>query len=155
MAWDNSFVPVVYHGITATQVQKWVDNFAFLYARPRLPEFRVASFGDLVIAGTTVGGDLRLPGITGTIIDCGAYHDTPGVTGTEVIDIKLNGTTIMNTTKISVATGQKSSEDGGATQPVLTTTAYTANDILTIDVVTPHSGTPAKGLVVWIAIRET
>jgi len=154
MSWLNTFVPIVYHGITATQVQQWVDNFAFLYARPRIPEFRVASFGDLVIAGTTVGGDLRLP-ITGTIIDCGCYHDTPGITGTEVIDIKLNGTTIMASVKINVATGQKSSEDGGAAQPVLTTTAYTAHDILTIDVVTPHSGTPARGLVVWIAIRET
>jgi hypothetical protein len=154
MAWDNSFVPIVYRGITATQIQKWVDNFAYLYARTRIVSFRVYGNLDNVIAGTAIAGDLRAAVLTGVITDCGCYHDTPGNTGTEVVDIKLNGTTIMASQKINVASGQKSSEDGGAAQPVLTTTAYTANDIFTADVITPHT-TPALGMTVWVAIRET
>jgi hypothetical protein len=115
---------------------------------------RLDSSATAFVTGTTCGGDWRLPTVTGTIIDCGAWTDTAGVTGTAVIDIHKNGTTIMTTNKINIASAQKSSEDGGATQPTITAGGYTPNDILTIDKDTAHSF-PALGLVVWFDLRES
>ena len=116
-------------------------------------EVRVLDPATNVSVLATVGGDFRLPTITGTIVDVGAYVDTAGVTGNMTVDIHLGGITIMTTNKITLATAQKSSDDGGATQPALTTTAYTANGIFTFDVDAIQT-TPAKGLVVWLDIRE-
>jgi hypothetical protein len=115
---------------------------------------RLADSATAFVTGTTVGGDWRLPTVTGTIIDCGAYTDTAGVTGTAVIDIHKNGTTIMTTNKISIASAQKSSEDGGATQPTITAGGYAPNDVLTVDKDASH-GFPALGLVVWVDLRES
>ena len=115
---------------------------------------RLADNTTAFVTGTTAGGDWRLPTVTGTIVDCGAWTDTAGVTGTAVIDIHKNGTTIMTTNKISIASGQKSSEDGGATQPTITAGGYAPNDILTVDKDAAH-GFPALGLVVWVDLRES
>lgn len=101
--------------------------------------------------GTTVGGDFRLP-FNCTILDVGAYVDTAGTTGNTVIDINIAGTSIMSTNKITIASTQKSSEDGGATQPTITTSSYTANQILTVDI-DSISTTAPKGLVVWMKIK--
>jgi len=131
-----------------------IDQYVASKRNVKHIEIRLIDSATDLTTGTSKGGDFRLPTITGTIVDVGAYHDTAGVTGNEVVDIHLAGTTIMTTDKITTATAQKSSEDGGATQPVLTTTAYTANAILTFDVDSIQT-TPAKGLVVWMDIRES
>ncbi len=59
----------------------------------------------------------------------------------------------MSSTKITIETGELSSRDA-TTQPVLTTTAVTAGDMFTFDIVTPLQTTPAKGLTIRIEIDE-
>ncbi len=120
---------------------------------------RVVEAGTDVGVDTTVGGDFEIP-FDGTIIQDDsdpsflvAYTDTAGVTGTMVVDVHLNGTTIMTTNKLDIETTEKSSSDA-TTQPDLTTTAVVAGDIITIDVDAIHT-TAAKGLTVRIPIRVT
>jgi hypothetical protein len=81
-----------------------------------------------------------------------ANNTTAGATGTMVLDIHLNGTTIMDTNKLDIETGEKTTETA-TTQPGLTTTAFTAGDILTVDIDTIHT-TPAKEAKVSIAVLE-
>jgi hypothetical protein len=141
---------------TGTDATKIIAASAFVASKRNVRHIpiRLNDSVTAFVTGTTAGGDWRLPTVTGTIIDCGAYTDTAGVTGTAIIDIHKNGTTIMTTNKIAIASAQKSSEDGGATQPTITAGGYTPNDILTIDKDTAHSF-PALGLVVWFDLRES
>lgn len=111
----------------------------------------VAAATDTATA-TTVAGDFRIP-FTGTIKRVGCYVATAGTTGTMTIDIHKAGTTIMTTNKITLDTTEKSSETA-ATAPALTTTAYTADDILTFDIDAIHT-TAAKGLECWLDIELT
>lgn len=93
--------------------------------------------------GTTISGDIEVP-FTGTLTGIGAYNDTAGTTGSIMtIDVHIGGATIMATNKITIDVDEKTSRTA-ATQPVLTTTAITAGDILTIDVDGIHT-TAAKG----------
>lgn len=91
--------------------------------------------------------------IAGTISSVGAFSETAGVTGTARYDIHLNGTSIMETTKISIESGELSSRDA-TTQPVLTTSAIAIGDRLTFFSDTIHSGTAAKGLSFFLNIQE-
>ena len=111
----------------------------------------VASETD-VATGTSITGDVRLP-FSGTIKSVGCYVTTAGTTGTMTVDIHLGGTTIMTTNKISIETGEKTSEDA-ATAPALTTTAYTADSILTFDIDAIQT-TAAKGLECWMDLEQT
>ena len=118
----------------------------------------VDSATDVTVA-TDVGGDFVIP-FAGVILQDDtlteqfyAANTTAGTTGTMVVDVHLNGTTIMTTNKLDIETTEKSSETA-ATQPDLTTTAVAAGDILTFDVDAIHT-TAAKGLKVGIAIRAT
>jgi len=99
---------------------------------------------------SSIAGDIRAM-VSGTIIDAYAYVDTAGVTGTQTVNIKKNGTTIFSTV-ISIDSTVKNSKDS-ASQPVLSVTSVTANDIFTVDVSAVHT-TPAKGLTVVIAIAQ-
>ena len=99
---------------------------------------------------STVSGDFEFP-YTGTITEIGAYNDTAGATGTMVVDVHLNGTTIMTTDKLDIDTTEKTTRTA-ATAPALTTTAITAGDILTCDIDAVHT-TAAKGLTIRIGIR--
>jgi len=108
--------------------------------------------------GTNLYGDFEMP-FNGTFLQddsnkylLSANNSTAGITGTMVVDVNLNGTTIMTTNKINIETEEKSSTDA-TTQPDLTTTTFSAGDILTIDVDAIHT-TAAKGLSVTIAVRE-
>jgi len=110
-----------------------------------------------VATDTTIGGDWTIP-FTGVIVQSdadkdyfAAYTDTAGETGTMIVDVHLNGTTIMDTNKLDIETLEKDTTTA-ATQPDLTTTAVTKGDILTYDVDAIHT-TPAKGLKVMVAIR--
>jgi hypothetical protein len=80
-----------------------------------------------------------------------AATDTAGTTGTMVVDVHLNGTTIMTTNKLDIETAEKSTTTA-ATQPDLTTTDVSAGDILTFDIDAVHT-TEAKGLTVYMAVR--
>ncbi len=146
---------------TGTEAAKAMapDQFVASDRNIRFVEVRLVASDTDVATGTSIGGDFRAP-FTGTIVQddtnkhyfC-AYNDTAGTTGTMVVDVHLNGTTIMTTNKLDIETGEKTTADA-ATQPDLTTTAITAGDILTFDVDAIHT-TAAKGLVVRIPIRLT
>jgi hypothetical protein len=82
-----------------------------------------------------------------------AFNETAGVTGTATVDILLNGTSIMTTDKISIVTTEKDSFVAG-TQPVLTTTAFSAGDIVQITQPAIRT-TPGKGLSLLMAVRQS
>lgn len=118
----------------------------------------IASTSDVAI-DTDIGGDFTIP-FSGTILQDDTLHDqlaattdTAGTTGTMIVDIHLNGTTIMATNKLDILSTEKGSQTNG-TQPDLTTTAISAGDILTFDIDAVHT-TEAKGLKVLMAIRES
>ena len=111
-----------------------------------------------VETGTNLGGEITIP-FSGTILQDDstkqwlmATNSTAGTIGTMVVDININGSTIMNTNKLDIETGEKSTEDA-TTQPDLTTTNLNIGDIITIDIDSVHT-TPAKGLTVYVAVRE-
>lgn len=102
---------------------------------------------------TTVGGDFVSP-VAGTIVDIYAYSDTAGTTGTAIVDVNLNGTTIMTTNKLKWDSTEKSTRTYSGTAPGLTTTTLAINDIITVDIDTNHT-TKSKGLTVVLAVRES
>lgn len=110
-----------------------------------------------VATDTDIGGNFPVP-FAGTIIQddsnpdyFAAYTDTAGTTGTMIVDVHLNGTTIMDTNKLDIETGEEDTTTA-TTQPDLTTTAVSAGDLLSFDIDAIHT-TAAKGLKVMIAIR--
>jgi len=113
--------------------------------------FRASSSLDLLTTGASVGGSFESP-ISGVIEEIGAYVDTAGITGTMVVDVNKNGTTLMTTDKISIDSTETSSRTA-ATAPTLTTTSLAVGDLLTVDIDSLHTG-PAKGLVVRLGIRQ-
>src|SRR3990167_1694513 len=102
-------------------------------------------------ASTAVGGDLVIP-FTGTIVDIEADSDTAGTTGTAIVDVNLDGSTIMTTDKLKWDSTEKSTRTYSGTAPGLTTTAVTAGGIITLDIDTNHT-TKSKGLTLYLAIR--
>lgn len=138
--------------VTPDGLQGSVRNIRYLI-------FSLVDSATDVVADTDLGGDFVIP-FGGTILQSdtlknqlAATNTTAGTTGTMVVDIHLNGTTIMDTNKLDIETTEKSTVDA-ATQPDLSTTAIAANDILTFDIDAVHT-TAAKGLKVYMAIRET
>lgn len=108
-------------------------------------QVRVVDKNTDLSVSTNIFGNIVVP-YDGTITSVHGYVDTAGTTGTTVVDVNLNGTTIMTTDKIDIETGETTSETA-TTQPALTTTAVTAGDILSVDV-DAISTTAPKGLVV-------
>lgn len=68
---------------------------------------------------------------------------------TIIVDVNLNGSTIMTTNKISIDASEKTS-DTAATAPGLTTTALTENGVITVDIDQIGSSTAGKGLKVYL-----
>ena len=108
--------------------------------------------------GTNLAGDFVSP-IAGTILQNDsspfylyATNSTAGTTGTMVVDININGTSIMTTNKLDFDTTEKTTTTA-ATPPDLTTTSIAVGDIVTIDIDSTHT-TAAKGLKVYMAIRQ-
>lgn len=100
-----------------------------------------------------ITGDFECP-MSGNIVDVGAYITGPdtGIDGIMVVDILLNGISIMEVDKIRVMSGEKSSRTSPY-PPVLTTTSIIAGDILNFSILNIHT-TPAKGVSVWLKIQE-
>ena len=130
-----------------------IDQFVASARNVRYILFRViAKATDWDADGTTaVGGDLVIP-FTGTIVDIEADVDTAGTTGTAIVDVNLDGSTIMTTNKLKWDSTEKSTRDYSGTAPGLTTTAVTAGQIITVDIDTNHT-TKSKGLTLFLAIR--
>lgn len=104
--------------------------------------------------GTTgVSGAVPIP-FTGTLTEIYADSDTAGTTGTAIVDVNLDGSTIMTTNKLKWDSTEKSTRTYSGTAPGLTTTAVTAGQLLTFDIDTNHT-TKSKGLTVTLGIRKT
>lgn len=134
------------------------DGLQASFRNLRFITIRLVAADTSVSAGADIAGDYVIP-FDGTLIQddsnkeyWSAYNDTAGVTGTMVVDVNLNGTTVMTTNKLDIETTEKSTTSA-ATQPDLTTTDVSQGDILTFDIDAIHSGTAAKGLSVCLAIR--
>lgn len=135
-----------------------VDQFVASKRNIRWLVFNLVEAGTDVATATNIGGDWLSP-IAGTILQSDttpfflyATNSTAGTTGTMVVDISLGGTTIMDTNKLDFDTTEKTTTTA-ATPPDLSDTTLAVGDILTIDIDAIHT-TPAKGLTVYMAIRE-
>lgn len=129
-----------------------VDQYVASNRNVRYVMIRSLDSSSNCAVGTTIGGDFECP-LTGTITAIGGFVDTAGTTGTMVVDVNKNGTTLMTSNKLSFDTTEKTTRTA-ATAPALTTTSVTAGDIFTVDIDSIHT-TPAKGLSVRIEIRLT
>jgi len=129
-----------------------IDQYVASNRNVRYIFYRIIGADTDVDEATTVGGDFEFP-FAGTIIDVGTFSDTAGSSGTQVVDIHKNGTTIMGTHKCDTETGEKTTRDASQ-QPVITVAAIAEGDILTFDVDT-EQGTEAKGLTVRLEVRVT
>lgn len=136
-----------------------VDQFVASKRNIRWLVFNLIEASTNVATGTNIGGDFVSP-IAGTILQSDttpfylyATNSTAGTTGTMVVDIKIGGTSIMTTNKLDFDSTEKTTTTA-TTPPDLTTTSLAVGDIITIDVVSTHT-TPAQGLTVYMAIRES
>lgn len=107
---------------------------------------------------TNIYGDFESP-IAGTVLQSDttpfylyATNSTAGTTGTMVVDISFNGTSIMTTNKLDFDSTEKTTTTA-STMPDLTDTTLAVGDIITIDIDAIHT-TAAKGLTVYMAVRE-
>ena len=139
-------------GTDSTRIMP-IDQYVASNRNIRYIFYRVLGVDTDVADETTVGGDFEFP-FAGTIIDVGTFSDTAGITGTQIVDIHKNGTTIMGTHKCDTETTEKTTRDA-TQQPVITVAAIAEGDILTFDIDTEHTGTKAKGLTVRIEVRVT
>jgi len=135
-----------------------VDQFVASKRNIRWLVFNLVEAGTDCATATNIAGDFVSP-IAGTILQSDsspfyiyATNSTAGETGTMVVDVSINGTSIMTTNKLDIDSTEKTTTTG-ATKPDLTTTALAVGDIITIDIDTIHT-TAAKGLTVYIAVRE-
>ena len=92
----------------------------------------MVSLGDedtaLTASDTVRKTSIRVPWAF-TATDIIATLGTAGTDATVIMDVHLNGTTIMTTDKLDIETGEFSTETA-ATPPALTTTAFAAGDLL-------------------------
>jgi len=144
---------------TSTTHSVGVDQFVASNRNLRFMTFVLVAAATANTVQSSIGGRWYLP-FTGTLVQAdatpywfSASTTTAGTTGTMVVDIHKNGTTVMTTNKLNIDTGEFSTGTA-ATLPDLTTTAITAGDYLEFDVDAIHT-TPANGLIVTIAIRIT
>lgn len=136
-----------------------VDQFVASKRNVRWLVFNLVEATTDCAVATNIGGDFVSP-IAGTILQSDttpfylyATNSTAGTTGTMVVDVNINGTSIMTTNKLDFDTTEKTTTTA-ATPPDLTTTSLAVGDIITIDVDAVHT-TAAAGLTVYIAIRES
>jgi len=132
-----------------------VDQFVASNRNVRYLVIRViASTTDWSVDGSTsVGGAVPIP-ITGTIVEIYGDSDTAGTTGTAIVDVNKNGTTLMTTNKLKWDSTEVSTRTYSGTAPGLTTTSITAGDLITVDIDTNHT-TKSKGLTITLGIRQS
>lgn len=105
---------------------------------------------DLAVANDIMG-KILIP-FKGKLLSIRAIVDTAGVTGSSVIDVNKNGTTVMTTNKVTIETTEVDSDDA-TTPPGITTSAVAKGDIYTIDV-DSLSTTKPKGLIIHLKFEK-
>ena len=146
---DNLFsVPesMPYHEHTGTDAS--AIEFPNLTARSRFILYRIVQNTTDVATGTAVGGDFVMP-IAGYVVQVGATVDTAGTTNATTVNIKKNGTTILQS-DISIASASKTSR---SVYPVVTVPNFLVGDIFTFDVDSTSTTAP-KGLTIFMRVTE-
>lgn len=135
-----------------------IDQFVASKRNIRWLAFNLVEAATNCAVATNIAGDFVSP-IAGTILQSDTTpfylyctNSTAGTTGTMIVDININGTSIMTTNKLSFDSTEKTTTTA-ATMPALTTTTLAVGNIITIDVDSLHT-TIAKGLTVYMAVRE-
>lgn len=112
----------------------------------------VADFVDkITVAGTQSAADnlgLSMAPFNGVIDAIYAKLGTAGVTGTQITDLKKNGTSIFSgSTKLNFGDGTTACTYGAlSTNP----TPVAKGDIIRVQTTQVNSGTPAKDLIIYI-----
>jgi hypothetical protein len=75
-----------------------------------------------------------------------------GTTGTSVYDVNKNGTTIYSSTKLTFGTGSVDPVSYAAL--TADPTLFAKGDVISVDIDTAHSGTPAEGLVLQLVLQR-
>ena len=101
------------------------------------------------LATGTLDGQFQIVHNAFTVTNAYATLSTAPVGSTLIVDINLNGTSIMTTNKVSIDATEKTS-DTAATQHTLTTTALTENGVITVDIDQIGSSTAGAGLKVYL-----
>ena len=154
ITWDAAGAPATVATGTATHVL--TSNGA-----GAAPTFQAAAGAGNLVLGIAAGDETTAI-TTGTgkaefqIVDAAftlsaiyATVTTAPTGSTIIIDVNLNGSTIMTTNKISIDASEKTS-DTAATQPGVTTTALTENGVITIDIDQIGSSTAGAGVKVYL-----
>lgn len=96
------------------------------------------------VSGTlaVVAGVIPIPVPFAAVIE--AVSARLGTSGTAVLDVNKNGTTIFTSTKVSFSASQTPTVGG------FSVTSVSANDYFTVDVDSASGGAANCGLVVWL-----
>jgi hypothetical protein len=89
----------------------------------------------------------------GTITGVRASLLTAATGATFIVNIKKNGTTIFST-NLTIDSGQKTSVTA-ATPYVLSSSTFSNDDEMTVDIVQVGSTTSGRGLIVTLLVTET
>lgn len=146
--YDVSMIPAHAHtGSDSLRV-----DFSNVANRTRFVLYRVLSPDSSTAVLSGIGGDFVIP-FSGFINSVGATVDTAGTTGATTIDVNKNGATVLFT-KITIDSGSKTSRNA-ATQPMVegSKKTFETGDIFTFDI-DAVSGTPAKGLTVFLNVTQ-
>ena len=118
---------------------------------PVVPIVLGIAASDETTALTTGNGKTEFQIVDGafTLTDIYATVTTAPTGSIMIIDVNLNGTTLMTSDKISIDAGDKTS-DTATTPPDLTTTALTENGVITVDIDQIGSSVAGTGLKVYL-----
>jgi hypothetical protein len=127
------------------------DGTSYPLASPTVTNYTGLALGDLTTTITTGNGKAYwIAPRDGTIVGVFGSVLVASSSGAITYDIHLNNTTIMDTTKLTIDEGERSSVDA-TTPAVLSTTNFEAGDLITIDI--DGAGANAAGpqvILEWI-----
>ena len=101
---------------------------------------------------TNVAGKVLMP-FTGTLIGVRILVDTAGITGDLRVQVQKNGSDTLSTL-VQIDTGETDSADSVVTV-VISDSAFSIGDVITIDIDEVQTGTAPKGLLVGLTFNRT
>jgi hypothetical protein len=104
----------------------------------------IYSQGEAVATGTSLGTPFYMPW-DATLIDVDASVGDGGTSGNNVFDVNRDGVSAL-ATKITVESGENRS-DTAATQPVISTAAWTEGDLIEIDCDSAGTGVTGPAII--------
>ncbi len=143
---DTSFH--VHNGLDSSTI-----NFTDTTNRTRYIWYRCLDASTAASAATVVGGYFRMP-FSGTFVSAAAVVDSPGTTGTMVVNIKRGTTTstvgIFGVSALTIASGAA----GSNSQTIFFDNTFSISNFVQFDIVQTHT-TPAHGLSIILKVIES